>query len=150
MPTKPTAISAAFLVVVNAVVTLLASLGSIHWSDAQTATVYLVANTGSAVVLALYFHLSPGTKKQPVAIAGSFTAFATAAAGLVAAFQWVHLTDAQLAVVGTTITAIVSLVVTMFARDQVTAPVTPPAVVPAPNVPGGNDGPGAFDPPLPK
>lgn len=132
--TKAQQLAAAFLVVVNAVVTLLVSVGAVSWSDAQVILVYAAANTGTALLVSLYLHFQPGTSTQPVAVQGSLIAFAAAVTALLSGFGAWSLTAAQNGYVVGVVVALVALVSTTFARAQVTAPVTPalPAPVPPP------------------
>jgi hypothetical protein len=119
-------ISAAWLVLANAVLTMLVGTGVVDWSDAQVALVYAEVNTVSALLLALYLHFYPDTKREPVAVAASLTAVAVSTTALLSGFQVWHLNDAQNALVVSVVSALVALVATAFARQQVVAEVAPP------------------------
>jgi hypothetical protein len=124
---KATQVRTAFLVVVNSVVTLLASLGSIDWSDTETLAVYAVANTLSALVLAVLAHVQRGTKREPVAIQASAVAAATSLLVLANAFGWWLTTEDQLAKGIAVVAPVAALVAAMFSRQAVTAETAPPS-----------------------
>lgn len=123
---KMTKLSAAVIVLVNAVVLLLNGIEAVDWSDVQVGLVMAVATTGSALLLSIYSHVQPGTSKEAVAVGASLTTFAAALTALLSGFQVWHLTDAQNGLVIATVTAIVGVFSALFARENVNAPVTPP------------------------
>lgn len=120
--TKAAQISTAFLVVVNAVMLTLIGFGVLHWTDAQKGLVTVDANAGAVLVLALYFHLAAGTKKQPVAIAGSVVTLANALIATFVGFHLWGLTTARGSLLGSVVSATVALIAITFARAGVTAP----------------------------
>jgi hypothetical protein len=119
-------ISAAWLVLANAVLTMLVGTGVVDWTEAQVALVYAEVNTVSALLLALYLHFYPDTKREPVAVAASVTAVAVSTTALLSGFQVWELNDAQNALVVSVVSALVALVATAFARQQVVAETAPP------------------------
>lgn len=124
--TRLQAIGAAFVVVGNAIITMLITTGVAHWTDPQKAAAFVEVNVVVAMVIAIYAHFDPATSKEPVALASTFTALVTATLLLLVAFAIVHWTRAQVdTIVGTT-TAVVALVTLLLARNSVT-PVLPPA-----------------------
>jgi hypothetical protein len=78
-----------------------------------------------ALASAVTAHLWPKTKKQPVAVAGTLTAFASATLSLGIGFAWWQLTGPQNASLISLVTAIVAGVSALFARNAVTAETTP-------------------------
>ena len=87
--------AAAAIVVVNAIVLFIASFDSIDWSDAQVGLVMLEATTITALMLAIYNHFLPATKRESVAIGSSLIAVAASTTGLLTGFQLWSLNDAQ-------------------------------------------------------
>ena len=79
------------------------------------------------VAAAVTAHLWPQTKKQPVAVAGTVTAFVSATLSLGIGFAWWQLTQLQNASLISLVTAIVAVAAALAARSTVTAGTTPAA-----------------------
>ena len=70
-------------------------------------------------------HLWPQTKKQPVAVAGTVTAFVSGTLALGIGFAWWQLTPSQNASLISLVAAIVAVVSALAARSTVEAGTTP-------------------------
>ncbi len=116
---------AAAIVVVNAVIVVLTTTGAVNWTGEQIALVTVEANAGAGFALALYFHFKSGTKKEPVAISAALTVLVTATLFLLNGFDITHFSQDAVTAIGGSVTAVAALVTAAFARDSVTAPVTP-------------------------
>lgn len=124
--TKAKSIAAAFIVAVNAIVLGINGIASTGWTDVQVGLIMVLATTSTALVLAIYNHMLPATKREPVAIGAAVIAESAAITALLSGFQVWHLTDAQNGLLVGIVVAVVGLVTTAFVREQVTAPVAPP------------------------
>ena len=134
---SPKDAAAALLVVVNATIALLVGLAIVSWTDVQVALVLATANTGVGLAVAVYAHLKPGTVAEPVAVGVALTAFTTAVLALLVGFQVFTLTDAQIGLVISLETGVVSFVGLFIVRQR-TTPVPakyPPDAIPPANQP---------------
>lgn len=113
------------VIVVAAVVAVLAGFDIVHWSAAQSALVGAEASSGLILILAVQQHFHAGTAEEPVAVAGSITAFSSSTFALLVGFQIVHWSDEQIALVLGLVVAIVTLAGSWAARAEVTARTTP-------------------------
>jgi hypothetical protein len=109
-----------------AMISLITAVGLVHWSAAQTALVSAEAAAIIALISALVAHFWPGTAKEPVAVAASFTAFATATATLGTSFGWWTLSTDQVSAVAAVLTSAIGLGSALIARSTVTAAPTQP------------------------
>ena len=110
--------------VTGAVLGLLTSFDIVHWTSAQTTLVATEAAAFWALASAVTAHFWPQTKKQPVAVAGTITAFVSATLSLGVGFAWWQLTQPQNASLLGLVTAIVAVASTLLARIGTTAGVT--------------------------
>jgi hypothetical protein len=104
-----------------AVITLLAVFNAVNWSSGQTALATAEAAAVVAFLSACVAHLWHGTKKEPVALGGTFTAFVTATLALMSGFDVWTLTQAQVSALVGLVTALIAVGTALFARSQVTA-----------------------------
>jgi len=116
---------AAVGVLAGAIITLLASLEVVHWSATQTTLVAAESAAGIAFITAGIAHFWPGTSKEPVAVAASFTALVTATITLGTGFTWWHISKDQESAIVAVVSAAIGLLTAMFARSKVKSPVTP-------------------------
>lgn len=129
--TKVRSVGASLLVLVNLVLVLLDTANVTHWDkDTQTVAVYSVANTLVFLVIALYAHFYPGTKKEPVAIAAAVTTFVVSIITLAFVFVWFSWDVKTYAAIVAIVPQVVGLVAFLFAREQVTADPTKPVDAP--------------------
>jgi hypothetical protein len=107
--------------VAAALITLLAVFNAISWSASQTA----LATTEAAAVVgflsAACAHFWPRSKKEPVALGGTFTALVAATLALMSGFNVWKLTQDQIAALVGLVTALIGAGTAWFARTQVTA-----------------------------
>ena len=94
-------------------------------TSAQTTLVAAEVAVFWALAGAVTAHLWPQTKKQPVAVAGTVTAFVSSTLSLGIGFAWWQLTQSQNASLIGLITAIVAVASALAARSTVTADTTP-------------------------
>jgi len=127
MKTKAIAVVAAVGTLAAATVSLITSLGAVDWSAAQISLVSVDVGAFIAFVTAVIAHLWPDTKKQPVAVAATFTALLTATLTLGTGFKWWTFTDAQSSALVSVIGAIIGIGSALVARNAVTAATTPPS-----------------------
>jgi Novel STAND NTPase 1 len=125
MPPRVTALLAALTVLTEAVIFLLASFNVVYWVLAETTLVVIEAAAFWALVGAVTAHLWPGAKAQPVAIAGTVTAFVSSTLSLGMGFYWWQLTQVQNASLIGLVTAIVAVTSALAARSTVVAGITP-------------------------
>lgn len=118
---------AQIVVLVGAITAVLVGFDIVDWSDAQAALVATEVSTALVLTMALIVHFRPNTKAEPVAVAGSATAFATSTAAFLVGFDVVDWTPAQISLLLGLVAVVVATVGSWAARDQVTAKVTPPA-----------------------
>lgn len=107
-----------------AVISLLTTLAVVHWTAAQTTLVSAETAAVIALVSALVAHFWPGTKQEPVAVAGSFTAFVTATITLGTGFAWWDISTAQASALVAVVSATLGLGSALIARSQVQAKTT--------------------------
>jgi hypothetical protein len=93
----------------------------VHWSAAQTALVTAEAAAVAGFVTAFVAHLIPGTAKEPVALAATFTAVVSATLALGSGFGWWSLTEQETSAVAGVVTALLGVGGAVFARHHVTA-----------------------------
>jgi hypothetical protein len=125
VPSKIAALLAGLTALTGAVIGLTTSFNAVHWTSAQTTLVATEAVAFWALAAAVTAHLWPQTKKQPVAVAGTVTAFVSATLSLGIGFAWWRLTQSQNASLISLVTAIVAVVSALAARSTVTAGTTP-------------------------
>lgn len=125
VPSKIAALLAGLTVLTGAMVGLLASFNAVHWTSAQTMLVLTEVAAFWALTSAVTAHLWPQTKKQPVAVAGTVTAFVSATLSLGIGFAWWQLTQSQNASLISLVTAIVAVATALAARSTVKAGTTP-------------------------
>jgi hypothetical protein len=125
VPPKIAALLAGLTALTGAVIGLMTSFNAVHWTSAQTTLVATEVAAFWALASAVTAHLWPQTKKQPVAVAGTVTAFVSATLSLGIGFAWWQLTQPQNASLISLVTAIVAVVSALAARSTVTAGTTP-------------------------
>lgn len=123
--TQAERIVAAVLVLVNAVIVALTVGKAVDWSGAQITQVTVAANALAAFVLAGYFHLKPGTSKEPAAVGASFTALVVSVLYLLDGFDVTHFGKDTIIAIGGAVTAGVLVFATALTRSVVTAGTTP-------------------------
>jgi peptidoglycan/LPS O-acetylase OafA/YrhL len=128
VPPKAAAVLAGLAALTVAAIGLITSFNTVHWTSAQTTLVVAEAAACWALAGAVTAHLWPQTKKQPVAVAGTLTAFVAATLALGIGFAWWQLTQAQNASLISLVTAIVAVASALAARSKV-EPVTTPAAI---------------------
>jgi hypothetical protein len=121
MPDSVKAALAALGGLAVAVITLLATFGVVTWSSAQTglATAEAAAVVGFLSACAANFW--PGTKREPVAVSGTFTALVAATLALVSGFHVWTLTQDEISALMGLLTAMLAVGAALFVRGQVTA-----------------------------
>ena len=125
VPPEIAAVLAGLTALTGAVIGLMTSFNTVHWTPAQTTLVATEVATFWALASAVTAHLWPQTKKQPVAVAGTVTAFVSATLSLGIGFAWWQLTQPQNASLISLVTAIVAVVSALAARSTVQAGTTP-------------------------
>jgi hypothetical protein len=125
VPPKIAALLAGLVALTGAVIGLMTSFNAVHWTSAQTTLVATEVAAFWALAGAVTAHLWPQTKKQPVAVAGTVTAFVSATLSLGVGFAWWQLTQSQNASLISLVTAIVAVASALAARSTVTADTTP-------------------------
>jgi len=125
VPPKIAAVLAGLTALTGAVIGLMTSFNAVHWTPAQTTLVATEVATFWALASAVTADLWPQTKKQPVAVAGTVTAFVSATLSLGIGFAWWQLTQSQNASLISLVTAIVAVVSALAARSTVQAGTTP-------------------------
>jgi hypothetical protein len=124
VPPKVAAALAGLTALTAAVIGLATSFAAVHWTPAQTTLVATEVAAFWALASAATAHLWPQTKKQPVAVAGTVTAFASATLSLGIGFAWWQLTQPQNASLISLLTAIIAVVSALIARSTVKAGTT--------------------------
>jgi hypothetical protein len=122
----PQKIAAGLTALTGAVIGLMTSFNAVHWTSAQTTLVATEVAAFWALVSAVTAHLWPQTKKQPVAVAGTVTAFISGTLALGIGFAWWQLTQSQNASLISLVTTIVAVASALAARSTVEALTTPP------------------------
>ena len=125
VPPQIAAVLAGLTALTGAVIGLMTSFTAVHWTSAQTTLVATEVAAFWALAAAVTAHLWPQTKKQPVAVAGTVTAFVAATLSLGIGFAWWQLTQSQNASLISLVTAIVAVASALVARSTVTAGTTP-------------------------
>ena len=125
VPPKIAALLAGLTALTGAVIGLITSFNAVHWTSAQTTLVAAEVAAFWALAGAVTAHLWPQTKKQPVALAGTVTAFVSATLSVGIGFAWWQLTQPQNASLISLVTAIVAVASGLAARSTVTAGTTP-------------------------
>jgi hypothetical protein len=125
VPPKIAALLTGLTALTGAVIGLMTSFNSVHWTSAQTTLVATEVAAFWALAGAVAAHLWPQTKKQPVAVAGTVTAFVPATLSLGIGFAWWQLTQSQNASLISLVTAIVAVASALAARSTVRADTTP-------------------------
>jgi hypothetical protein len=125
VPPKIAALLAGLTALTGAVIGLITSFNAVHWTSAQTTLVAAEVAAFWALAGAVTAHLWPQTKKQPVAVAGTVTAFVSATLSVGIGFAWWQLTQPQNASLISLVTAIVAVASGLAARSAVTAGTTP-------------------------
>ncbi|HWH12437.1 MAG TPA: hypothetical protein VG165_15025 [Solirubrobacteraceae bacterium] len=109
----------------GAVITILTTFTIVGWTASQTALVtaesVAVVGLASAVVADLW----PDTKREPVALAATFTAALSATIALGSGFGWWNLSAAQTSALVSLVTTVIGVGTALGARQLVTAGVTP-------------------------
>lgn len=127
MPARVRAVLAALGPLAVAVIVVLTVFQLVDWSKAQTALVTAEAGAIIGLVIAVVAHFWPTTKKEPVALAATFTAALSATIALGTGFGWWDLTkDENSALVGL-VSAIFGIGGALLAREKVTSATTPAA-----------------------
>ena len=126
LPARVAAVLAALTGLTGAVAGIVTSFEVVHWTPAQTTLVGTEIAAFWAFLGAVAAHLWPDTKKQPVAVAGTFTALISATLALGIGFTWWRLTGAQNASLISIVTAIAAVASALAARATVTANTTGP------------------------
>jgi hypothetical protein len=123
-PLNPKAVIAAIGTLAVALIAILTVFKVVDWSAAQTALV--TAETAAVIgfVTAIVAHLTPGTSKEPVALAATFTATVSATLALGTGFGWWSLSEQQVSALVGLLTAMIGVGTALFARQYVTAGVT--------------------------
>lgn len=124
LPSRVHMLFAAFGTLGAATVGFVTSFEIVEWTAAQTTLVLTTGAAFFAFAAAVIAHVFPRTKKQPVAIAGAFTAFVSCTVSMGAGFSWWDVTEAQNAALGALITAIVAVASAVFARSAVKAEIS--------------------------
>ena len=119
VPPRIAALLTGLTALTGAVIGLMASFNAVHWTSAETTLVATEAAAFWALAVAVTAHLWPQTKKQPVAVAGTVTAFVSATLSLGIAFAWWQLTQSQNASLISLVTAIVAVASALAARSAV-------------------------------
>ena len=125
VPPKIAALLTGLAALTGAVFGLMTSFNAVHWTSAQTTLVATEVAAFWALAGAVTAHLWPQTKQQPVAVAGTVTAFVSSTLSLGIGFAWWQLTQSQNASLISLVTAIVAAVSALAARSTVTADTTP-------------------------
>ena len=125
VPPKIAALLTGLTALTGAVIGLMTSFNAVHWTSAQTTLAAAEVAAFWALAAAVTAHLWPQTKKQPVAVAGTVTAFVSATLSVGIGFAWWQLTESQNASLVSLVTAIVAVASALAARSTVTAGTTP-------------------------
>jgi hypothetical protein len=110
---------------VTAVIAVLTVFQTVNWTPAQSTLVTTEAGAALGFAWAVLAHLWPGTRRQPVALAATFTALASATVALGAGFEWWHWTAEQMAAINGLVTAFVGVGTALLAHNLVHADTAP-------------------------
>jgi len=120
LPARIAALLGALTVLTGAMAGIVTSFEVVHWTPAQTTLVGTEVAAFWAFAGTVAAHLWPGTKKQPVAVAGTVTALVSATLSLGIGFAWWRLTEAQNASLISLVAAIAAVASALVARTVVT------------------------------
>ena len=120
VPPKIAAVLAGLTALTGAVIGLMTSFNAVHWTSAQTTLVATEVAAFWALAGAVTAHLWPQTKQQPVAVAGTVTAFVSSTLALGIGFAWWQLTQSQNASLISLVTTIVAVASALAALSIVT------------------------------
>jgi hypothetical protein len=126
-PGRPKAVAGGLGSLALAVLTIVTVFKLVSWSAAQTALATAETAAIAGLVTAVISHLKPGTSKEPVAVAATFTATVSATLALGSGFGWWHLTVQETSAVAGLVTAILGVGGALLARTHVTASASPRA-----------------------
>jgi len=104
-----------------AVITLLTAFNAVPWSASQTALATAESAAVVAFLTAVVAHVWPGTKQEPVAVGGTFTALVAATLALMSGFNVWTLTQVQISALVGLVTALIAVGTALLVRGQVTA-----------------------------
>lgn len=121
LPTRIEALFGALAVLTGAVIGVLTSFEIVHWTPAQTTLVTTQAAAAWTVITAVAAHYWHETKRQPVAVAGTATAFVAATLSTGSGFSWWRLSETQNASLVSLVTTIIAVASALIARTTVTA-----------------------------
>jgi hypothetical protein len=124
---KVVAVVAAIGTLAAATISLITSLGAVNWSAAQISLVTAEVGALIAFVTAILAHYWPDTQKQPVAVAGTFTALVTATLTLGTGFALWNFTQTQTSALVSVVSAVIGVGSALIVRNMVTAKKTPPS-----------------------
>ena len=122
---NPRAVLGAIATLALSVITLITVFEVVDWSAAQTALVTAEVAAVSGFVTALVAHLAPGTAKEHVALAATFTAAVSATLALGSGFAWWHLTEQEISAAAGVVTAVLGVGGAVVARQHVAAEISP-------------------------
>jgi hypothetical protein len=117
---NPKAVAGGLGTLAVALITIVTVFKVVDWSAAQTAFVTAEAAAVAGFLTALVAHLMPGTSKEPVALAATFTATVSATLALGSGFGWWSLTEQQTSAVAGVLTAVLGVGGALIARHHVT------------------------------
>ena len=123
-PANPKAVVVAVGTLAVALLTIVTVFKAVDWSAAQTALVTAEAAAVTGFVTALVAHRTRGTKQEPVALAGTFTATVSATLALGSGFGWWSLNEQKTSALVGVVTAVLAVGGAVLARDRVTAHVS--------------------------
>ena len=107
-----------------ALITVVTVFNVVNWSASQTALVTAEATVVVAFLAAVVADLRPGTPREPVALAATFTALFSATLALGAGFHWWSLTEQQVSALAGVLTAVFGIGGALLARQKVIAKVS--------------------------
>ena len=117
-----TRLSAALVVLGNAILTAVIVVGDLEWSDAQKGAAYVAVNTSVALGVSLYAHFRPTQPRYPVAVGVSLVAWTESGLTVLTVFTVWGLTAAKAAVLQAIVVSAVALVA-LFVTQSKTTPV---------------------------
>ena len=124
-PAPVKAVFVALGTLATASITLITTFQLVSWTPGQTALVAAEAAAVIGFVSALTMHLLPSTKKEPVALAATFTAAVSATLALGTGFSWWTLSADEISALIAVLSAVIGLGTAWLARQSVT-PTTGP------------------------
>lgn len=111
----------ALLALAAATIGVITTLSLVHWSSSQTTLVSTAAAAAITFIAAIWAHFDPRTKREPVALAATFTALVSAILALGTGFAWWHLNAEQIAALVSLVTAFIGIFTALVARNNVVA-----------------------------